>query len=341
MEVHERLVATNPAYRERRILLESFAKGFAKAAPSEPVGIYTIPVVVHVIYNAAAENISDAQIKSQIAILNDDFRRKNADATKVPSVFEPLAVDSQIEFRLASVDPLGAATNGITRTPTTKTEFHSDRDDIKFAAQGGHDAWPADRYLNLWSAPRILDDKGQDLLGYAQFPGGDAATDGVVILQSALGDQGTAAAPFDRGRTATHEVGHWLNLLHIWGDDLGGCTGSDEVPDTPNQADHNFNKPAFPTISCNNAPNGDMFMNYMDYTDDDCMFMFTAGQAARMRATLAGSRSSIVASPALPALGVAPANAEKGSPAGRVFDGRQWIPLGSIDPQLRGVLSAT
>jgi hypothetical protein len=132
-----------------------------------------------------------------------------------------------------------------------------------------------------------------NLLGYAQFPGGPAQTDGVVILHSAFGTTGTAAAPFDRGRTATHEIGHWLNLFHIWGDDGTGCNGTDEVDDTPNQADENTGCPGFPSPSCANDPNGDMFMNYMDYTDDACMFMFTAGQVTRMQAALDGPRSSI------------------------------------------------
>ncbi len=126
------------------------------------------------------------------------------------------------------------------------------------------------------------------LLGYAQFPGGAASTDGVVITHTGFGTNGTATAPFALGRSATHEIGHWLNLFHIWGDDGGGCTGSDFVADTPNQADHNFGCPTFPSVTCSNGPNGDMFMNYMDYTDDACMFMFTAGQVTRMDATLDG-----------------------------------------------------
>ena len=134
---------------------------------------------------------------------------------------------------------------------------------------------------------------GGGLLGYAQFPGGPAATDGVVILHSGFGTSGTAAAPFNLGRTATHEIGHWLNLRHIWGDDGTGCSGSDFVADTPNQGGPNYGTPTFPKVSCGNAPNGDMFMNYMDYVDDAAMVMFTAGQVTRMQASLDGLRSSI------------------------------------------------
>jgi hypothetical protein len=131
------------------------------------------------------------------------------------------------------------------------------------------------------------------LLGYAQFPGGPLATDGVVINFQAFGTSGTAQAPFNKGRTATHEVGHYFNLRHIWGD-TPDCSGSDMVADTPNCAGPNFGRPGFPTITCNNGPNGDMFMNYMDYTDDAAMFMFTTQQVVRMRTTLETVRRGLM-----------------------------------------------
>ena len=137
------------------------------------------------------------------------------------------------------------------------------------------------------------------LLGYAQFPGGPSQSDGVVVTHTAFGDTGTAAPPFDKGRTSTHEIGHWLNLRHIWGDDCptaSQCSGSDLVNDTPNHECPNNGCPSFPHISCNNSPNGDMFMNYMDYTNDDCMFMFTEGQSTRMDATISGPRLAIQSS---------------------------------------------
>ncbi|HKG22285.1 MAG TPA: zinc metalloprotease, partial [Blastocatellia bacterium] len=152
----------------------------------------------------------------------------------------------------------------------------------------GKAPWPTDRYLNLWVC-----NLGGGLLGYAQFPGGPAETDGVVITHRGFGTNGTAQAPFNLGRTATHEVGHFLNLRHIWGD-TEDCSGTDFVADTPNAAGPNFAKPIFPKVSCRNGPNGDMFMNYMDYTDDDSMFMFTAQQVARMHATLEGFRNALV-----------------------------------------------
>ncbi|MFN8285554.1 MAG: T9SS type A sorting domain-containing protein [Chitinophagales bacterium] len=254
--------------------------------------VITIPVVVHVVYNTAPENISDAQIQSQIDRLNLDYRKLNTDNSSVPSVWQSLAADYQIEFCLASRDPNGNSTTGIRRVSTSTTSF-STNDNVKYTASGGDDAWPASSYLNLW----VCDISG-GILGYAQFPGGAAATDGVVIDYLYFGTIGTATAPYDLGRTATHEIGHWLNLYHIWGDDGTACTGSDNVNDTPNQADENYGCPSFPNISCSNGPNGDMWMNYMDYTDDACMYMFTNGQYARSSALFAagGARVSLTTS---------------------------------------------
>ena len=287
-EVHRLLLNTDPEYARARSEIEDLtdaetARGFAALAPR----VRTIPTVVHVVHKTAAQNISDAQIKSQIKILNDDFRKLNADASKIPGPFKPLAADCNIQFKLATKDVFGSASTGITRTKTNKASFSFD-DKVKSSKTGGADPWPARRYLNIWVC-----NLGGGLLGYAQFPGGPSATDGVVILSSAFGDTGTAADPFDLGRTTTHEVGHWLNLFHIWGDDGTGCKGSDHCADTPNQASENYGKPTFPHVSCKNGPNGDLFMDYMDYVDDDAMFMFTKGQAMRMNAALNGPRKRL------------------------------------------------
>ena len=161
-------------------------------------------------------------------------------------------------------------------------------DGVKDPARGGVAAWPADRYLNIWVAQL-----SGGLLGYAQFPGGPAETDGVVITYTAFGTTGTATAPFHLGRTATHEIGHYFNLFHIWGDDGTGCGGTDEVDDTPNQAGPNTGKPAWPHVTCRNGPHGDLFMDYMDYVDDDMMVMFTPGQVARMWACLQLERKAM------------------------------------------------
>ena len=291
MEVHRRLLSQEPAYARNRDEIENRALLFEQGDRSARPGVTRIPVVVHVVWNSAAQNISDAQIASQIDVLNRDFRRTNPDVNNTPAPFLPLATDARIEFFLATVDPNGAPTSGITRRQTTLASFSSN-DAIKSAATGGADSWPAAEFLNIWVAPRLTSPQG-DLLGYAQFPGGPAATDGVVILHSAFGTTGTAAPPFHLGRTATHEIGHWLNLNHIWGDDGTGCSGTDNVADTPNQAGPNVGTPTFPHVSCSNGPNGDMFMNYMDYVDDPAMFMFSTGQVSRMQACLDGPRISI------------------------------------------------
>jgi hypothetical protein len=286
MQVHNRLLETHPQFRVRLGLLEHAT--IQRLAPGAQfrTGIVTIPVVVHVVYNTAVENISDAQIASQLDALNRDYSARNDDKNKVPAVWKGLVTDSRIQFAAASQDPLGKPTDGINRVKTTRTSFGDD-DGVKFTASGGADGWPTDRYLNLWVCSL-----GGGLLGYAQFPGGPPATDGVVILNKAFGSKGSATAPFNLGRTAVHEVGHWLNLRHIWGD-TEDCTGTDFVADTPNAQHPNFNKPTFPHISCNNGPSGDMFMNYMDYVDDDTMVMLTAGQVARMQVALDTARSTI------------------------------------------------
>jgi len=286
MEVHERLLQTDPNYAKNRAAIEDFTRDYRLLGAAK-VGVVSIPVVVHVVWNTFAQNISAAQVASQIAVLNEDYRKLNADWSTTPDVWEPLVADAQFEFCLATRDPVGCPSNGITRTWTGVPGFGTN-DAVKFAVSGGHDAWPRDAYLNIWVCHLV-----GGLLGYAQFPGGPAEKDGVVIDFEAFGDTGTAKPPFDKGRTSTHEIGHWLNLFHIWGDDCPGlsqCDGSDFVADTPNQECDNHGCPTFPSISCGNGPNGDMFMNYMDYVDDACMVMFTAGQSTRMDATIDGAR---------------------------------------------------
>jgi hypothetical protein len=278
--------------KANRVAIENFTNKYIAEHPQGSRALVTIPVVVHVLYNTATQNISDAQILSQIAVLNADFSKTNADWSSTPGVFQPLVANVDIQFCMAQRTPTNTATTGIVRKSTTTTSFSSN-DAVKFTSQGGDDAWPTGSYLNLWVCPL-----GGGLLGYAQFPGGAVATDGVVINYTAFGNSGTAAAPYNKGRTGTHEVGHWLNLNHIWGDDGTACTGTDNVGDTPNQGSENYGTPAYPHVSCSNGPNGDLFMNYMDYTDDVAMFMFTTGQKTRMQALFAtgGARASLTTS---------------------------------------------
>jgi hypothetical protein len=291
---HRRLLNEDASYAAARSEIETLAQAYETGArEAARPGVTRIPVVAHVVWNTTQQNISDAQIQSQIDVLNQDFRMTNPDIAQVPAIWQSVTADARVEFFLATTDPNGNRTNGITRTQSRIASFSQIGNPIKSAATGGADAWPADSYLNIWVAPAVFHPIVGPLLGYAQFPGGPAETDGVVILHEGFGTNGTAVAPFDRGRTATHEIGHWLNLFHIWGDDGTGCNGTDEVGDTPNAAGPNRTCPSFPSVSCSNGPNGDMFMNYMDYTNDACMFMFTIGQIARVQATLDGPRSSI------------------------------------------------
>jgi Pregnancy-associated plasma protein-A len=288
MVLHEKLSERYPSYRRNQERIEQGIRRSILSGQAERLQrkLLTIPVVVHVVWKKPEENITDAQIKSQIAVLNKDFRGTNPDKSKTPPVWTGLVANANLKFELAKKDPAGQKSTGITRTQTTRGSFGT-ANDVKKTSKGGADAWPSDKYLNLWVC-----NLAENLLGYAQFPGGPAATDGVVILYTAFGTTGVAATPFNLGRTATHEIGHWLNLRHIWGD-RNDCGGTDFVTDTPNAQLPNTGKPTFPHVTCNNGPNGDMFMNYMDYVDDDTMFMFTPGQVVRMNATLAGPRSKI------------------------------------------------
>jgi hypothetical protein len=283
----DRLLQHDAKMAKRMSIIEKQTQSYVTSMRNNPTQrsqmVVTIPVVFHVLYNTAAENISEAQVLSQLQIMNDDFRRLNADQDNVWSQ----AADTQIEFCLATQDPNGNPTDGILRVATNVTSFGTN-DAMKFSSQGGSDAWPASDYLNFWVC-----DLGSSLLGYAQFPGGPANTDGVVCNYTATGNTGTAQAPFALGRTATHEIGHWLNLRHIWGD--GGCGASDFVDDTPDSDGPNFGC-ALGSVACGST---DMVQNYMDYSDDACMNLFTQGQSDRMNALFlpGGARASLLTSP--------------------------------------------
>ncbi len=279
----------DPDLEERMQEIEQYTQNKVSQMTQNRVegDIITIPVVVHVIYRNSNENISDAQILSQIQVLNDDFRRLNSDADNTWSQ----AADTQIQFCMASVDPNGNATNGITRKSSTRTSWGTN-DAMKSSSQGGVDPWDTSQYLNMWVC-----NIGGGILGYAQFPGGSVATDGVVMSpqyfgSSAGGSGFYLSAPFDLGRTTTHEVGHYLNLRHIWGD--GGCSVDDFVSDTPTSDGANYGC-ATGHVSCGST---DMVQNYMDYSDDSCMNLFTQGQKDRMRAVLepGGVRRSLALS---------------------------------------------
>jgi len=251
--------------------------------------VITIPIVVHVVHNGEAvgtnSNISDAQIMSQIDVLNEDFRRLNADTTNTPQMFLPVATDVEIEFVLAKQDPEGLPTNGILRVLGTKSSWVF-ADDLQLKSLS---YWPAEDYLNIWVAP-LADSR----LGFAQFPvsnlegleeaSNNRLTDGFVVDPEAFGSinidpNAKLASRFNLGRTAIHETGHFLGLRHIWGD--GGCNVDDFCIDTPISSGANTNCPA--PGSRDSCGSIEMFQNYMDFTDDGCMNIFTLDQKDRMR----------------------------------------------------------
>jgi hypothetical protein len=261
-----------------------------------PAERIVIPVVVHVLYRTDNENITNDQILSQLESLNADFNLLNADFKNTPSVFASRAGNANIRFELATVDPDGRSTNGIVRKKTG-IQLWTDNDKIKYSGHGGSTAWDSNQYLNIWVGNLV-----SGLLGYATFPGGEMEKDGIVMRTDVFGTRGRLTAPFNKGRTLTHEIGHWLNLKHLWGDI--SC-GDDGVDDTPRQRSSTKGCPLFPRLNngCNNGTEGDMFMNFMDFTDDVCMSMFTYGQVKMMRAefTATGYRKSMLTSKGLEA----------------------------------------
>ena len=250
--------------------------------------IIIIPVVVHVLYNNNSQNISDDQIRSQLDVLNEDFRRMNTDKSNTPDAFKANAADTRIMFCLAQINPEGYPAKGIVRKYTSTTIFDVN-DAMKFTAAGGDNAWNSKKYLNIWVC-----NMGSNAIGYASQPGGQADRDGVVIQYTAFGRIGILMSNFNKGRTSTHEIAHWLGLTHIWGDNE--C-GNDGIDDTPQQSSYNNNCPSFPSVSsCSPDSNGDMFMNFMDYTNDACMNLFTNGQKTKMRRqfSINGPRNSFI-----------------------------------------------
>jgi hypothetical protein len=282
----------DPSLAGRINAIEAFTKQqLENKIPGRTEGVVIkIPVVVHILYHTPAEKITDAQVASQIEALNKYFRRRNTDTANTPAYFRQLAADCEIEFQLAISDPRRRSTSGIVRKYTPITKWTAD-DMMKFSSSMGDDAWDTKSYLNIWVCN--LD----KFAGYATMPGGDDKKDGLVISYTAFGT-GTGAAGYDMGKTAVHEAGHWLNLKHLWGDEY--C-GEDGVGDTPKQASYTIGCPTSVRITCGNGPHGDMYMNYMDFTNDACINMFTEGQKVRMRSLFAigGARASILLSKGL------------------------------------------
>jgi hypothetical protein len=277
-EVLQEQLKTDPSLRNRMEQVEEFTRRVAANPKNYRLlgsGIIEIPVVVNVLYRTAAQNVSPAQIQSQIDVLNKDFSATNSDYNLTSTYNSVKSGDVRVRFVL----------DVINRKQTNKKSWGLN-DAMKKNAQGGINPSSPATKLNLWVC-----NLSSGYLGYAQFPGGSSATDGVVIDDNAFGTTGSAAAPFNKGRTATHEVGHWMNLRHIWGD---ATCGNDQVGDTPQHNTANYGCPsAGHKSTCSGTP-VEMTMNYMDYTDDACMYMFSAGQKTRMLAVFAsgGPRNS-------------------------------------------------
>lgn len=278
-EIRKEALENNPELKKKYMALEANTEKFSNDLTLGKVladGTVEIPVIVNVVYNTAAENVSDARIAEQIDVLNKDFTGTNADINKIPAEFQSIgAGDTKIKFTLV---------NTIRKKTTTKS--WRTNDDMKKASTGGIDATNPANYLNVWVVGKMTS-QGQTILGYATFPESSGLwNDGVVIAAPYFGKTG-ASSPFNLGRTATHEVGHYLNLRHIWGD--ANC-GNDLVADTPTQTTANYGKPTYPLYNtCSGVQRSVMFMNYMDYVDDAAMFMFSSGQKTRIQSVVASS----------------------------------------------------
>lgn len=321
----------DPTYKER--VAATFALSQETAAKTTGQVFY-IPVVFHVIYKTAAQNLHDSVILNQLNILNDAFRKRHSDTGDIRSIFKPLSTDAEIEFYLATQDPQGMPTNGINRVQTTRDNWgdifalftgdYSWLEDIKTTANDGYDPWPTSRYMNVWIADMTDANLGSPfLMGIAtppvnplpaNWPPGafPPLKDGVVLQTHAVGSNNPHASVLtsmgyaDDGRTAVHEVGHYLGLRHIWGDPDPGqsctATGDDGIADTPAQAEPSNSTGSCPAANTNTCTSGspdlpDMWENYMDYSHGSCQRLFTPGQVAHMRSILSNQRDTLVGFP--------------------------------------------
>ncbi|MBE4951309.1 zinc metalloprotease [Chryseobacterium culicis] len=283
-ELRAQMLQKNPSLRLKAEEIEARTQNFVNDLKVGKVladGTVEIPVVFNVIYNTSAQNVSDARIAEQIAVLNADYGATNSDINKIPSAFQPVAAgDVKIRFKLV-------ATN---RKQNSKTGWKSNLEEMKKASTGGIDATDVNKNMNIWVVNSILDENGQaGTLGYAYYPENAGQWyDGLVIGYQYIGKTG-ASAPFNLGRTVTHEVGHYLNLPHLWGSSDAGCQ-TDYSNDTPVSPGPNYGNPTYPLNRvCGGVSRSQMFMNYMDYVDDKSMVMFSANQKTRMQAVVAAS----------------------------------------------------
>lgn len=280
-DYQQQQVRMQPALSARLASLDNWIQQ-AVASPSlerTQEGTLVIPVVFHNLYHLPAEKITDQQVQAQLKTLNECFRMRNPDTSNTRPVFKSLAADCEIEFRLAISDPARRATSGIIHRYTPVTSWKMG-DDMKFSGKMGADGWDSKGYLNIWVC------RMEKFAGFSSVLGDDPKLDGIVLDQGALGEG---------HKTLVHEVGHWLGLKHLWGD---AYCGDDGVSDTPKQASYTMGCPNTVRITCGNNPTGDMYNNYMDFTSDACMTLFSEGQKSRMRSLLktGGLRASLLQS---------------------------------------------
>ncbi|ETN94163.1 zinc metalloprotease [Zhouia amylolytica] len=268
MGVLDELLAKDPSIATNMAAIEMHTANAIKSGLAQRIaadGVLEIPVIFHVIYRTQSENIPLSQLEDQIDALNEDFNLNNPGRNTIPAEFA--AVESNVGIRFVLED--------VIRVQSNKRQWRPD-DSMKFTSSGGSDVVNPQQNLNIWVVNN-MPYRGGNILGYAQFPGGSWSTDGVV-----LDHRFTGTTQYSTGRTATHEVGHWLNLRHIWGD--GGCGASDFVADTPDSDGPSRGCPTYPQVNCGT---NDMTMNFMDYSDDPCLNMFTEGQKNRMMSVFA------------------------------------------------------
>lgn len=295
MEVLQRSLEKDETLRARyendRQLIQQLAAERADnpGARVEATPVY-IPVVFHIVLKDPNE-VTDKMIEDQIKVLNRDFAGLNPDSVNILPAFKPLFGKSKIQFVLAKRTPANQPTSGIERVVTTQQSFSQANNYVKHASTGGANAWNSSKYMNVWVCTL-----GGGLLGYSTFPGTSSADEqGVVMYNETL--PGGSLAGYNDGRTLTHESGHYFYLFHIWGDDDGACTGSDNVNDTPNQSDASSGcHSGVVTDACSPAAPGIMYQNYMDYSSDGCMALFTLQQVTRMETALNSFRLSLTTS---------------------------------------------
>ncbi|CAH0291123.1 zinc metalloprotease [Chryseobacterium sp. WG14] len=278
-EMRNKILSTDPAARARVNAIEEFTEkrlNDIKVGKVLADGTVEIPVVFNVVYNTSSENVSDTRLQSQIDVLNRDYGATNADNSNTPSEFVPVkAGDTKIRFRLAKT----------VRKQNSTTLWNPDENKMKSASTGIAATTP-DNYLNIW----VVNKMTGGTLGYAYYPGTiTGSLDGVVIAAPYIGTGSGTSAPFNLGRTATHEVGHYLNLPHLWGSSNTGCQ-TDYSNDTPVSPGPNYGTPSYPlSRACGGVSRSQIFMNYMDYVDDKIMVMFTTNQKQRMQAVVSAS----------------------------------------------------